>query len=151
MRQMALKIISYLLILAEIESTQVESIEMDKIKLKFVSLKSVVKESIQGSISKLSPSTKINLKDDLVENIRERKKGTSLKNSNTPQESLSVFEEMEMLQTLPKAEPIPEDIIELDYVKGILKICSLDLANCILSQDWKMRKSALLMISKQSK
>jgi len=148
---MSLKIISYLLILAEIESSQVDSIEMDKIKLKFVSLKSVVKESLQTSIIKLSPSTKINLKDDVVENIKGRKKGTSLKNSNTPQEALSIFEEIEMLQTLPKAEAIPDDIVELDYVKGILKICSLDLANCILSQDWKMRKSALLMISKQSK
>jgi len=151
MRQMALKIISYLLILAEIESSQIESIEMDKIKLKFVGLKSVMKESIQTSISKLSPSTKINLKDDIVENIKERKKGTSLKTSSAPQEALSIFEEIEMFTALPKAEPIPEDIIELDYVKGILKICSVELANCILSQDWKMRKSALLLICKQSK
>lgn len=36
-------------------------------------------------------------------------------------------------------------------MKGILAISSRDLANCILSQDWKMRKAGLLIIAKQAK
>lgn len=114
MRQMALKIISYLLVLAEVESAGNEAINMDRLKQRFVGIKSVMKESIQQSISKLSPNTKINLKDDIVETVKERKKGTTLKTSSSAQESLSIPEEIELLQSLPKAEPIPEDIVGLD-------------------------------------
>lgn len=96
------------------ESAGNEAINMDRLKQRFVGIKSVMKESIQQSISKLSPNTKINLKDDIVETVKERKKGTTLKTSSSAQESLSIPEEIELLQSLPKAEPIPEDIVGLD-------------------------------------
>lgn len=112
------------------------------------------------------------MKDDEVENLKDRKQamnrtGTAGGKNGfgatagkggfgakaTPEENnnLSIYEESEMIKALPKAEPIPDDILELDYVKGILVICTRDLANCILSQDWKMRKAGLLIIAKQAK
>lgn len=140
-------------------------------------MKSALKQAIQKSVVKTYPLTDINLCDDEVENLKDRKnamnrtagkggfgapagkggfgatagKGgfgaTAQENATT----LSLYEESEMVKALPKAEPIPDDILELDYVKGILAISSRDLANCILSQDWKMRKAGLLIIAKQAK
>lgn len=154
-RQMAVKIVTFILILAEIESKKYDQINVDKLKNKLIKLKSIIKDSIQQSLKKTNPLTRINLKDDVKEIIKDRKRsssmsrvrGSALVKGNEP---LSLEEEMEMLESIPKAEPIPEDIMTLDYVQGILKICNQDLANCILSQDWKNRKSALLMIAKHS-
>jgi len=97
--------------------------------------------------------------DDAVEIIKERKKSQSMNMNKTmtnsfrgqKNEVLTIIDEMELITKLPVAEPIPDDIQDLDYVKGILKICSMNLASCLLSQDWKIRKSALLLIAKQSK
>lgn len=61
------------MILAEIESQNYNNIDMDKLKAKFINLKTSLKDTIQKSIVKTYPLTELNLKDDEVENLKDRK------------------------------------------------------------------------------
>jgi len=49
---MCVKILTYVMILAEIESQNYDNIDMDKLKSKFVGIKTALKDSITKSIVK---------------------------------------------------------------------------------------------------
>lgn len=49
---MSIKILTYVLILAEIESKHFDNIDLEKLKSKFIGLKSSLKQAIQKSVVK---------------------------------------------------------------------------------------------------
>mmetsp|Transcript_27614 Transcript_27614/g.60807 ORF Transcript_27614/g.60807 Transcript_27614/m.60807 type:complete len:122 (+) Transcript_27614:3561-3926(+) len=121
---MCTKIIAHLLVLAEFEAKSA-AIDVDKLKDLLVDIKSLSKDAVQKAIEKINPRSRIDLKDDVVETLKDRKRSCSMNRSSAPSgtkkslqsqssETLSIFEEVELIKTLPKAEPIPEDIMELD-------------------------------------
>jgi len=121
-RQMVYKNISFILILAEIDAKSNEHVDFDRLLNKLNTQKTTTKQEIQKIIEKTNPLTRINLMDDAVEIIKERKKSQTM-NMNTTMtgsfknqksEILTIIDEMELINKLPVSEPIPDDIQDLD-------------------------------------
>jgi len=121
-RQMVYKNISFILILAEIDAKSNEHVDFDRLLNKLNTQKTTTKQEIQKIIEKTNPLTRINLMDDAVEIIKERKKSQTMNMNKTmtgsfknqKSEILTIIDEMELINKLPVSEPIPDDIQDLD-------------------------------------